>query len=350
MNPQDKTPQSSLTAAGASELTKAALAADVIPDRLSPGSKRRLGRSSFSLKRGNMSAVDLIEAINLHDKSQKAQIEEVRKKELPNLENLSPAELREKCRFGTFTRTTVGLCLGYVQANLVVLPKAFAYDFLLLCTRNKQSCPLLHVCDAGSPIPGHLAPTADLRKDLPGYVVYRHGVASERLTDISHLWNEDSVAFLIGCSFSYDGAFQKKKLPNRAASAGRNVPMYRTSVPVRPAGIFDRGTVVVSMKPIPSDRVAEEVRLTSRFPHAHGPPLAVGSGRSIGVEDIYSPDFGEAPLPLEGDDVPIFHACGVTPQSVLMACGENIPIAITHAPGKMFVTDILAEDFEDYIQ
>lgn len=289
-----------------------------------------------------MSVADLTEAIAI--------VEHTGTKQPNDLKCASPADLRGLCRSGVHRSPTVGLCAGRVQANLVVLPQKYAYDFLLFCTRNRQSCPLLHVCDAGDPLVGPLAPGADLRTDLPGYMVYRHGKAVEQRTEILDLWKQDSVAFLIGCSFTCDGAFEKRRLPLRAAESGKNVPMYKTNIPVTPAGIFSSGTVVASMKPVPSTRIAEAVRLTSRYPHAHGAPLAVASGASIGIADIYSPDFGDAPEPLVGDDIPVFHACGVTPQCVLMACGENIPLAMTHAPGCMLVMDVLAEDSEEYIQ
>jgi len=247
-------------------------------------------------------------------------------------------EFRRLVREGKFTGPTNGVCGGFLQCNLVVLPKSQAFDFLLFCQRNPKSCPLIEVCDAGSPHPVGVARGADLRTDVPKYAIYRDGKLEREVTDVTEHWPADSVAFLIGCSFSYDGALTSAGIPLRSAEAGRNVPMYRTNLPCRSAGTL-RGNMVVSMKPIPAVDVARHVEITSKYKHAHGGPVCVGNPACLGIDDLDGrpPDWGER-IEIRPDEVPVFHACGVTPQSVLM--DSRVPFAITHAAGHMFVTDL----------
>lgn len=248
-------------------------------------------------------------------------------------------EFRAQVRQGLFTCPTNGVCPGFLQCNLVVLPAGkHAFDFLLFCQRNPQACPLLEVCDEGSPVPLSLAPTADLRTDCPKYAIYRNGVMERELNDVTSVWPENSVAFLIGCSFSYDGALLDAGIPLRSAEQGRNVPMYRTTLKCRPAGSL-HGYMVVSMKPIPALKISKEVQITSKFPHAHGGPVCIGRPDCLGISanNLHWPNWGEA-VEMRPDEVPVFHACGVTPQSILME--SKVPFAITHAAGHMFVTDM----------
>lgn len=251
----------------------------------------------------------------------------------------SPAEFRRAVRSGEYTGPTNGVCPGYMQCNLVVLEESHALDFLLFCQRNKQACPLVEVCDVGSSSAEAIAEGSDLRTDIPKYCIYRDGALEAEVDDVRPYWPERSVAFLIGCSFSYDGEFMDKGIPLRSVEQGKNVPMYRTNVPCRPAGSL-RGNVVVSMKPIKATQVAKEVEITSRYPHAHGPPLCVGCPDAIGIGDVNSPDWGDT-VDILPDEVPVFHACGITPQSVVMESG--VKFAITHSPGHMFVTDLPAD-------
>ena len=249
----------------------------------------------------------------------------------------NPTDFRHRARTGAYDQPTNGVCPGFMQCNLVVLPHGkAAFDFLLFCQRNKKSCPLIEVCDIGSPHPHGAAKGADLRTDVPRYSIYRDGVLAEEVTDATEHWPEDSVAFLIGCSFSYDGALTDAGIPLRSVEQGRNIPMYRTNLKCRPAGDL-KGNMVVSMKPVSALRVAEEVEITARYPHAHGAPVCVGSPESLGIEDLGAPDWGD-PVDMVPGEVPVFHACGVTPQSVLM--DSKVPFAITHSAGYMFVTDL----------
>ncbi len=247
---------------------------------------------------------------------------------------LTPAEARAKYRAGSVVPTS-GHAPGFTQANLVVLPRDWAYDMLLFGQRNPQPVPLLDVTDAGSTSTA-LAPGADLRTDLPRYRVWRDGELVDEPSDVAELWRDDLVSFLIGCSFSFEQALLDAGVPVRNIEQDRNVSMYRTNRMCRPAGRL-AGPLVVSMRPIPGALVATAVQVTGRMPQVHGAPVHVGSPDSLGVKDLGRPDFGE-PVDFEPGDVPVYWACGVTPQAALM--DSRPPFAITHAPGHMFVTDV----------
>jgi uncharacterized protein YcsI (UPF0317 family) len=248
---------------------------------------------------------------------------------------LSPRDVRAATRAGRFDGPTSGLCPGFAQANLVALPREYAYDFLLFCHRNPRPCPLLEVIDAGSTEPGLLAPGADLRTDLPRYRIYENGVLAREATDVSSVWRDDLVAFLLGCSFTFESALVDAGVPLRHIAAARNVSMYRTTIACRPAGVF-RGSMVVSMRPVPSALVDRTVSITAHFPLAHGDPVHIGDPAAIGIRDLESPDYGDPPV-MEAGDVPLFWACGVTPQHIALEARPSL--MITHSPGCMFVTD-----------
>jgi uncharacterized protein YcsI (UPF0317 family) len=243
-------------------------------------------------------------------------------------------ELREQFRSG-LVRPTAGLAPGLAQANLIALPRDWAWDMLLYGQRNPKPCPVLDVGDPGSPATT-LAPGADLRTDLPLYRVWRDGKLVEEVRDATAAWRDDLVAFLIGCSFSFEASLLAAGIDVRHISAGSNVPMFRTSRACRPAGRL-HGELVVSMRPIPAERVAEAVTISGRFPAVHGAPVHVGDPAGLGIADLSRPDFGD-PVELRPGEVPVFWACGVTPQAAVMA--SQVPYAITHAPGYMFVTDV----------
>jgi uncharacterized protein YcsI (UPF0317 family) len=246
----------------------------------------------------------------------------------------TPAVARARYRAGLAAPTS-GEAPGFTQANLVVLPRDWAYDMLLFGQRNPQPVPLLDVTDAGS-VRTVLAADADLRTDLPRYRVWRDGELVDEPTDVTDLWTDDLVAFLIGCSFSFETALLDAGVPVRNIEQGRNVSMYRTNRPCRPAGRLS-GPLVVSMRPVPAELVATAVQVTARMPQVHGAPVHVGTPSSLGIADLGRPDFGD-PVEMAEGDVPVFWACGVTPQAALMA--SRPPLAITHAPGHMFVTDV----------
>ena len=253
-----------------------------------------------------------------------------------------PRDVRVRIRAGTWDGPTGGLCEGYVQTNMVILPKEQAFDFLVFCQRNPKPCPLLEVTEAGDPEPRTLAPGADLRTDVPRYRVWRNGDLADEVTDISGLWRDDLVAFLLGCSFTFDSSLVNAGIdvPHMRKGSGENVPMFVTSIDTKPAGQF-HGPMVVSMRAIPQNKVVKAVQVTSRFPTMHGPPVHIGDGARIGIKDVHKPDFGSA-VPISDDDVTVFWACGVTPQSVCLA--SRPPFMISHAPGHMFITDVPDED------
>ncbi len=232
---------------------------------------------------------------------------------------------------------TSGVARGLVQANLIALPADWAYDMLLYAQRNPRACPVLEVLDAGATEPV-MAPGSDIRTDIPGYRIWRDGELAEQTGDAREAWAEhpDLVSFLIGCSFTFEAGLVDAGIAIRHQELGRNVPMYRTSRPCAPAGRL-RGELVVSMRPIAASRVADAVRISGRYPAVHGAPVHIGDPAALGIGDLQAPDFGDPPEVRDGE-IPVFWACGVTPQAAVMA--SRPPFAVTHAPGYMFITDI----------
>ncbi len=237
---------------------------------------------------------------------------------------------------------TSGVAHGLVQANLISVPADWAYDVLLFAQRKPRPCPVLEVLDAGA-VESRLAPGSDLRTDLPAYRIWRDGELAEETADASSAWREhpDLVSFLIGCSFTFEAGLDDAGIPIRHRELGRNVPMYRTSRQCAPAGRL-RGEMVVSMRPIPADRVADAVTISGRYPAVHGAPVHVGDPAALGIADLAAPEFGDAPEVRDGE-IPVFWACGVTPQAAIMA--SHPPFALTHAPGHMFVTDLADAEY-----
>lgn len=250
--------------------------------------------------------------------------------------NCSPAEVRALIREEKITGQTSGMCAGYAQANLAVLPKELAYDFLLFCQRNPKSCPLLEVSDVGSRKLHDLAEGADIATDIPKYRIYENGVMTGEYTNVADKWRDDFVSFLIGCSFSFEAELLEAGVPVRQIEEHLNVPMYKTNIDCVPAGIFS-GKMVVSMRPLPQDQIVRAALITGAMPRVHGAPIHIGSPESIGIKDINHPDFGDM-VTIKPGEVPVFWPCGVTPQSVIMNVKPSI--AITHSPGHMFITDI----------
>ncbi|MDI3538617.1 MAG: hypothetical protein PWP58_1508 [Bacillota bacterium] len=257
-----------------------------------------------------------------------------------NVRDLPLTEIRAAIRRGEYTQPTPGLAPGYAQANLVILPQKYAFDFLLFCLRNPKPCPVLDVTEVGSPVPRLTAPGADLRTDLPRYRVWEHGELKAEVTDISAYWRDDLVAFLLGCSFTFEAALLAAGIPVRHIEEGRNVPMFITNRECTPAGVF-HGPMVVSMRPIPHEQVVRAVQVTSRYPAVHGAPVHIGDPAAIGIRDVMKPDFGDA-VSFKPGEVPVFWACGVTPQAVAMEAKPDF--MITHAPGHMFITDLKNEE------
>ena len=255
-----------------------------------------------------------------------------------NFAQMSPAQVRALIREGKITQPTTGMCDGYAQGNLVVLPKELAWDFLLFCQRNPKSCPLLEVADAGSRTFPVFGAGSDIARDIPKYRVYENGVMTGEYTDVSRFFDEpgrELVSFLIGCSFSFESALLEAGVPVRQIEEGVNVPMYNTNIPCASAGVFS-GNMVVSMRPIPHEQVVQAVQISGAIPKVHGAPIHIGDPSVIGIDDISKPDFGDA-VDIHEGEVPVFWPCGVTPQSVVMNVKPKF--AITHAPGCMLITD-----------
>jgi uncharacterized protein YcsI (UPF0317 family) len=263
---------------------------------------------------------------------------------IKDISKLTPKEIRNLIRKGTWDKPTAGLAWGYAQANLVILPERYAFDFLLFCQRNPKPCPLLEVLEKGVFEPKEMAPGADLRTDLPRYRIYEKGTFVKEIEDISAYWTPDLVSFLLGCSYSFEFALMDAGIPMRHIEEDKNVSMYVTGIPCKKAGSFE-GPLVVSMRPIPPDKVVRAIQITTRFSAVHGAPAHVGDPSKIGIRDLAKPDFGD-PVRIDPGEVPVYWACGVTPQAALM---KNRPdLVITHSPGHMFITDIRNEDLATF--
>jgi uncharacterized protein YcsI (UPF0317 family) len=244
---------------------------------------------------------------------------------------------RARIRRAEWTGHTSGLAEGHVQGNVVILPQSLADDFLLYCQRNPKPCPLLAVSQPGRAQLPTLGADIDIRTDLPRYRVWRHGELTDEPTDIGALWRDDLVTFVIGCSFSFEEALLQAGLPLRHIEQNRNVAMYRTNVATAGAGVF-KGPMVVSMRPFTAAHAIEAIAITSRFPDVHGAPIHMGDPAQIGIADLSQPDYGDAVEILPGE-VPVFWACGVTPQAAIAQARPAF--CITHAPGAMLITDLL---------
>ena len=255
--------------------------------------------------------------------------------EIATAELAAPTGVRLACREGRHRGTTRGLALGYVQCNLAIIRRRHAYDFLLYCQRNQRACPVLEVTDVGDPEPRQLAPGADLRTDLPRYAVYRHGRRLADVDSIKDLWQDDFVAFLIGSGITFDAALEEAGVPTT-----KDRWVLRTTVPTEPAGPF-QGPLVVTMRWLRPEHAILATQVTARFPFNHGAPVHIGDPAAIGA-DLANPCFGPPVAAVPQSAVPVFWACGVTPQEAAIAAG--IDVMITHSPGHGFVTDLKASE------
>ena len=244
---------------------------------------------------------------------------------------------RAAIRSGAWTDHTSGLAEGHVQGNVVILPELLANDFLRYCQRNPKPCPLLAVSEPGdASLPG-LGIDIDIRTDVPRYRVWRDGELADQPTDISALWRKDLVTFVIGCSFSFEEALLEAGIPLRHIAQKRNVAMFRSNIATSPAGAFN-GPMVVSMRPLKAHDAIRAIQITSRFPNVHGAPIHMGNPALIGIADLSAPDYGDA-VDVLPDEIPVFWACGVTPQAAITQARPEF--CITHAPGAMLITDLL---------
>ncbi len=252
--------------------------------------------------------------------------------------DITPADLRARIRRGEWTTPTSGAATGFLQANLVMLPRALAFEFLLFCTRNPKPCPVLDVLAPGQTEPA-IAPGADLTTDLPLYRLYRKGQLADEVRDVRAEFGKDTVSFLLGCSFSFENAMLAAGLPVRNIAEGKNVSMYITNRTCRPAGPFE-APLVVTMRPMTPEQAVRAVQVTTRFHQTHGAPIHLGDPAVLGIRDLDRPDFGD-PVTIHPEEIPVFWACGVT--SSLAVTAARLDLVMTHAPGHMFVSDLRDE-------
>ena len=254
----------------------------------------------------------------------------------PLYEEKSPIGVRRVIRTGEWNTYTKGLAMGYTQANLVILPEKDAFEFLVFCQRNPKPCPVIEVTDVGSPETPYSAPGADLTTDLPRYRVFRDGIIIDEPTDVRKYWRDDLVAFLLGCSLTFEAALLDAGVPIRTLEMGIGTCDFVTSIRCRPSGKF-HGPMVVSMRPMTPEQAVRATQVTTRFSATHGAPVHLGNPAAIGIDDINNPTFGSA-VEIKDGEIPVFWACGITPQTVAM---ESKPeFMITHKPGHMFITDL----------
>jgi uncharacterized protein YcsI (UPF0317 family) len=256
---------------------------------------------------------------------------------LANALHASAKQARDAIHRGDWTGHTSGLADGYVQGNVVILPEALANDFLRYCQRNPKPCPVLAVSEPGQAKLPTLGADIDICTDVPRYRVWRNGVLVDEPTDITSLWRKDLVTFVLGCSFSFEQALTQAGLPMRHIQQNRNVAMYRSNIATEAAGTF-HGPMVVSMRPFKAQDAIRAIQITSRFPDVHGAPVHIGDPAQIGITDLSQPDYGDA-VDVLADEIPVFWACGVTPQAAIAQARPEF--CITHAPGAMLITDLL---------
>lgn len=252
----------------------------------------------------------------------------------------NPKDCRKAIREGLWTKPTAKLSPGFTQVNVLAIPKKYAFDFLLFCQRNPKPCPLLEVIEDGKIEAKRLAPGSNILKEIPKYQVFKNGIVEE-MRDISDIWRDDFVTFLIGCSFSFEGSLIKSGVPIKHIQEEKNVPMYITNKLCDSAGPFF-SNIVVSMRPIPANLVHKAVQITTKFPGVHGAPIHIGDPSSLGIKKLEHPDFGDS-VTIQPDEVPVFWACGVTSQIAIQ--NAKCEIAISHSPGHMFITDIKDEEY-----
>jgi len=254
---------------------------------------------------------------------------------------MTPNELRDLSARGEFDHHTAGYCEGHVQANMVALPQEYAKDFKQFCENNPKPCPLLEVVGPGEHRTRSLADNADLLNTIPKYLIWKDGCIYKEVAQISEYYSDDLVFFLLGCSFSFEQALASSGIRLRHIEMNKNVSMFNTDIPLKASGPFF-GKMVVSMRPIYHDLVPRACLITGRYPDVHGEPVHIGYPEMIGIQNIKQADYGDS-VEIKLDEIPVFWACGVTPQNVLVEA--KLPFAITHAPGFMFVGDMLNEEF-----
>ncbi len=261
-----------------------------------------------------------------------------------DLSHLTADQVRLAIRQDGYARHTAGLAAGKLQCNLAILPAQDALDFLRFCQRNPKPCPVVGISDTGNPFMPTLGHDIDIRTDVPRYRVFRNGQFTDEITDIKALWRDDLVTVALGCSFTFENALIANGIPVRHIESDQTVPMFKSNIALTPAGRF-AGEMVVTMRPVAAGRVQDAYQISRAFPQAHGAPIGHGDPAQFGIADLMKPDWGD-PVEVQDGEIPVYWACGVTPQNVLLAA--NLPLCITHAPGHMLIADV-AEDAETTI-
>ncbi len=258
---------------------------------------------------------------------------------------MEPQLARQLIRQRLIDMPTPGMCRGYAQANLVVLSAEYAADFEAYTRKNPFACPVLEVIK-GTPLTRLMGENGNIMTDIPRYWVYTYGKKTAEVTDASIYWEENSVGFLIGCSFSFEEALMREGIEVRHITQGCNAPMYRTNIQTVPAGSF-AGPMVCSMRPMTPEYAEKAYEITKKMPNVHGAPIHMGDPAAIGILDVTKPDYGDA-VEIYPGEIPVFWPCGVTPQVAIEKAGP--PLAITHKPGHMFITDISNEELNDILE
>lgn len=258
--------------------------------------------------------------------------------------NEKPIQVRKWISEEKLTGPTSGMCNGYAQANLVILPQKYSEDFKRFSNLNKKACPVLEILENGEKHTKFLANNANIARELPKYRIYKDGNLHLETTNIEAYWQSDFVSFLIGCSFTFEAALMASGVEVRHITMNRNVPMFKTNIMTVPSGQFS-GPVVVSMRPIRKDQIDQTIAITSEYPEVHGAPIHIGNPLEIGIFDLYKPDYGDY-VTINEDEVPVFWACGVTPQAAVDNAKPEL--MITHAPGHMFIADLKNEALKDF--
>jgi len=259
--------------------------------------------------------------------------------------HMQPVQARQLIREEIITFPTAGICQGYAQANLVILPPEYSKDFELYAQKNPAPCPILEIIK-GTPQTRIMGKDGNICSDISLYRIYRDGVFTEELSNVSAYWKEGYVGFLIGCSFSFEEALMAAGIPVRHIEQGCNVPMFKTNIQTIQAGPF-QGPMVCSMRPMTPDQAELAYQITEKMPNVHGAPIQIGNPEAIGIYNLMTPDYGD-PVGIRPDEVPVFWPCGVTPQAAVEQA--KLPIAITHAPGHMFITDILNNELNEFLE
>ena len=253
-----------------------------------------------------------------------------------------PYHLRLAFRGGLDVLSTARLAPGCIQGNLVILPSAHAKEFEAFCRANPRPCPLLGVSEKGSPQLPQLGRDLDVRTDLSRYRVWRDGRIAAEPQDVRDVWSEDLVAFVLGCSYSFEQALVEAGIRLKHWERGENSPYFSTSLDTVPVGPF-RGKLVVSMRALAASDVEKAIKITARYPTVHGAPIHVGDPAAIGIRDLARPDGGQ-PMEVAPGELPVFWACGVTPENAI--ANARLPLCITHKPGAMVITDLLNKSLE----